>query len=398
MKYVNGDVYFKSGNKEVYPYLNYDIKTDVAIIGGGFSGLITAYFLSESEKNVTVFEKNIIGYGLSFGIKGLIKIDYMNLVYKKKKEEITRLYELYLSSKEKLKKILEETNTKYFELDRYMYVNKMMQKNNLQKNIDFMDSVFNVKGEIIENIYEVNSTLLAKFDDKVISFNSNQFINNLAKYLVEKRNVEIYENTNIIDVEPTYEKVFLITNNDFKVEASKVIYASGMDILKTVNVNITTFEKFNILLDKNEELKGKKKYLENFNEEGQNIVFKESGCLDISGEDIKVNMKMMDLRYKESLEKEKYAKMVVWVNKLVDKGEYKNRGRCYSSIYGKTFDMLPIIDEIECMPNCFVVASFGTNTILNAVIAGGILKNAVNGLFTKEIRFFKLNREGCINK
>lgn len=399
MKYVSGDVYFNFENKEVYPYLNYDIYTDIAIIGGGFSGLLSAYFLSENKKNsITIFEKNLVGFGISKGIKGLVKIDYSNIILKKDFDEIKRIYEVYLNSKDNLKKILTETNTKYIELDRYVYVNKMMQKNNFEKHIDFMRSMFNVKGDIIENLDEINSNIIAKFDDKVISFNSCQFINNLAKFLVEKRNVKIYENTNITYVNPSYENVMLKTNNDFNIEASKVIYACGFECLNVVNINVTTYQKYNILLQKKDELKGKKKFLENFNEEVQKIVITEDGSLDISGEDTKINMKMLDEKYKSQIEKDKYSKMIVWANKIVDKGEYNNRGRCYANVYAKTFDTLPIIDEIECMPNCFIIASFGMNTILNGIIGGKILKNAVNGLFTKEIRFFRINREGCLNK
>src|SRR3984893_18411125 len=49
------------------PPLDDDIKTDVVIIGGGFTGLWTAYFLSETNPNlgVVILEQDICGGGPS---------------------------------------------------------------------------------------------------------------------------------------------------------------------------------------------------------------------------------------------------------------------------------------------------------------------------------------------
>ncbi len=48
-----------------YPKLEQDIKTDVAIIGGGFSGVSTAIFLAERGFEVALLEANRIGWGAS---------------------------------------------------------------------------------------------------------------------------------------------------------------------------------------------------------------------------------------------------------------------------------------------------------------------------------------------
>ena len=41
------------------------INTDILIIGGGIAGLITAYMLSENNKNITLIDKNNIGNGIN---------------------------------------------------------------------------------------------------------------------------------------------------------------------------------------------------------------------------------------------------------------------------------------------------------------------------------------------
>ena len=61
----------------------------------------------------------------------------------------------------------------------------------------------------------------------------------------------------------------------------------------------------------------------------------------------------------------------------------------YSSTFVSTKDNLPIIDEIPNMPNCFCNLGFGSNGIL---YGAKMLKNAIHGLYTKDMNMFKINR------
>ena len=47
--------------------LNENLDVDVAIVGGGFSGLSTAYHLKKADPNIRValFESEVLGYGAS---------------------------------------------------------------------------------------------------------------------------------------------------------------------------------------------------------------------------------------------------------------------------------------------------------------------------------------------
>ena len=57
-----------------------------------------------------------------------------------------------------------------------------------------------------------------------------------------------------------------------------------------------------------------------------------------------------------------------------------------------TKDGLPIVDELPNMPNCFCNLAFGSNGILYSVIGADMLRNAVKGLYTKDMNMFKLER------
>ena len=48
-----------------YPPLNGDVRTDVCVIGAGFTGLSAALLLAERGLSVTVLEQNRVGWGAS---------------------------------------------------------------------------------------------------------------------------------------------------------------------------------------------------------------------------------------------------------------------------------------------------------------------------------------------
>ncbi|CCQ12834.1 putative oxidoreductase [Pseudoalteromonas luteoviolacea B = ATCC 29581] len=73
---------------EPNPPLQCDLQCDVAIIGGGFSGLLTAYYLaSEHHLDCAVFEANQVGFGASarnagFVLKGSGRLSYPQMAKK----------------------------------------------------------------------------------------------------------------------------------------------------------------------------------------------------------------------------------------------------------------------------------------------------------------------------
>lgn len=55
--------------------LKQDMNVDVAIVGGGLAGMMTAYYLRNCSKNVILLEKDTVGSGLSSSTTG--KLTYL---------------------------------------------------------------------------------------------------------------------------------------------------------------------------------------------------------------------------------------------------------------------------------------------------------------------------------
>lgn len=58
---MNESYWQKTSQHPCFKQLNKDIKTDILIIGGGLSGISCAYQLKETNKQITVVEKDLLG-------------------------------------------------------------------------------------------------------------------------------------------------------------------------------------------------------------------------------------------------------------------------------------------------------------------------------------------------
>jgi glycine/D-amino acid oxidase-like deaminating enzyme len=86
---------FSNIGKPSYPKLTNDIETDVVIVGGGITGLSTAYLLKKSGLKVVVLEKHNLSSGTTGGTTGKVTsqhgIKYADL-YRRFGEQTARLY------------------------------------------------------------------------------------------------------------------------------------------------------------------------------------------------------------------------------------------------------------------------------------------------------------------
>ncbi len=61
----NYSIWLESFNDEVCKPLDKDIEVDVLIIGGGITGISTAYELRNSNLKIALVEKNRVGMGVT---------------------------------------------------------------------------------------------------------------------------------------------------------------------------------------------------------------------------------------------------------------------------------------------------------------------------------------------
>ena len=77
MNLITGYPYWliNSGLPTNYPKLEKSLKTDIVIIGGGISGALTAYYLTNAGLNCVVVDSRTIGLGSTCASTALLQYE-----------------------------------------------------------------------------------------------------------------------------------------------------------------------------------------------------------------------------------------------------------------------------------------------------------------------------------
>lgn len=403
MEYASGNIYWKKNEeiKNTYPYLTYDASCDVIVVGGGINGAITAYFLVKEGANVIVTEKNIVGYGSTIASSAILEMDTGIELYKLEKligiNEARKMYELYYKAIDDIEKIDEKIDfdTGFSKKNNIYISSKFMQKANVLREYEARKKAgFNTS--IIDNKYDkinLNSGLVTYGAGAII--NPYIFTQCLFEYLDGFENFQIFENTSVDNIKCGYDSVICTTNNGFKIEASKLIFSTGIETVKYVdNLPIEFYKNFTIVTKpiKNVSQEKMNFVLKDMQEPYHYLRFTKDGRIIFTGEAIKYTDRFLDEKYFEMIANDRYRRLLVSLQRLLPDAEEVTIEYAYNGTVGKTKDLLPIVDEIPSMPNCFCNLSLGKNSIVGATVGAKMLTNAVRGLYTKEMNLLKINR------
>ncbi len=390
----------KSKIKKIYPYLSHDISCDVVVIGGGIAGALTTYFLANEGANVVVVEKNIIGYGNTIADSAMLEYQLESQMSKLEKSigktQANRIYKLCLDAILKIENINKKfkQSTGFSRQDNILFNNKLMQKSaiakeyELRKNAGF-DAVYIDSHSLIN----LNSGIVTKSASAII--NPYNFTQGLFEYLDNMENVKIFENTKVQDIKCTLDEVECRTNNNFKISADKLIFASGIETLKYIeNSPAELYKTFTIVSKPIEKLKN---FNTNFTardslEPSHSLRFTLNNRIIYTGEEVKFTDKFLDKKYLNAVSSDKYKKLFNSLQKTLYNIDDIPIEYAFNSTVANTKDSLPIIDEIPNMQNCFCNLGFGSNGILYSAIGADMLRNAIKGLYTKDMNMFRINR------
>ena len=206
--------------------LNENIEVDTLIIGGGLTGLLTAYNLK--EKNICVVERKTIGCGVTKN--STAKITYLQeTIYTKISSLLGKTKsELYLKSQLEsiniLKNIIEKENIEcdFINTPSYLFASTKKEIKNLLKEINFLKEN-NIKIEQSSLPCNTKVYLSYKVND-TYTFNPIKFLTSIYNIL-RKNNIPVYEQTKIIDVRKQND-VYICKTKKNQIIAKNVIFAS----------------------------------------------------------------------------------------------------------------------------------------------------------------------------
>ena len=219
-------IWNKNIKKRDIKELENDKNVDILIIGGGITGLTSAYFIKD-VKNICVVDANLIGHGVT--LNSTAKINYLQQAIYTKISKTTNYNNavMYLDSQKyaikELKEIIEKENIEcnLKKVPSYLFANSESEIDTLGKEINFLRRN---KVDVFEKKLPINTKLFKSYyvDDTYI-FNPIKYLYALYNILKNK-NIDIYENTKITRIEKV-DDIYICYGEKYKIKANKVILA-----------------------------------------------------------------------------------------------------------------------------------------------------------------------------
>ena len=201
--------------------LKENLTTDVLIIGGGITGLSTAYHLKNSNLKITLVEKNEICSGITNRSTG--KLTYLQ-------DNYLKIYKYHGLSKTKL----------YLESQKYIVnlVSNIIKDNNIDCNLEksssylFANKNLNKETKLFKklDIEFIKDNKLPNNINKECIYVKDTYVINPTKYVyglkeICKNYINIYENTKVTDIKKIDDYYICKTPNNI-IKAKYVVIAS----------------------------------------------------------------------------------------------------------------------------------------------------------------------------
>jgi glycine/D-amino acid oxidase-like deaminating enzyme len=212
-----------------YPSLQEDLKVDVAIIGGGITGISCAYFLNRKGIKAAIIEADHILQGTTGHTTAKITSQH-GLIYNKIKSQMSEeLAKQYADANESaigmIKKIADENNIDcdYTSQSAYVYTLQDGYVDKISNEAKTAASL-GIKAAYLEEIpLQVPIKAAVRFDNQA-QFHPRKFLLPIAEKITNSGS-QIFEQSRIVDIEEGSSYV-LITEQGKRITAGKVIIAS----------------------------------------------------------------------------------------------------------------------------------------------------------------------------
>ncbi len=203
-----------------FPKLSTDLETEVAIIGGGIVGLLSAYVLAKAGRRVALFEKGRLaslatGYTTGF-VSQLIDTDVSDLIDMYGESDTKRIWESHGEAGKLIEKIAkdEKIECEFVRCINYVYATTSRESRDLATEYKAMKKLgFPVRmGSTKPLAFEYRDLISIRGQAK---YHPRKFLAGLVEAL-RKMDVPIYEKTEVTKIEGDGQdgQLFVLTAGD----------------------------------------------------------------------------------------------------------------------------------------------------------------------------------------
>lgn len=388
----------KNGLPFNYPKLEQALKTDVIVLGGGISGALTAYYLNKEGCDCTVIDARTIGLGSTCASTSLLQYEIDTPLFKLEKmvglSNAVRSYQLCVDAIDEIGAL-----SKKIKFDGFVN-RKSLYYAAYKKDVSFLKKEFSIRKEHGFDVsYLEENEIIKQF-----GFNSSTAI--LSNHGAEmdayafthtlhqnslKNGVKIFDRTPIIKIKHHKNGVSLVTQDGIKIEAKKIVYATGYEVVEFIDKKIVKLNSTYALVSEqtNEETVFWKENALMWNTADPYLYMRTTNDkrIIVGGRD----EEFYNPTKRDKLIEIKKKQLVKDFNHVFPNIELKPEFS-WCGTFGSTKDGLPFIGAYQKLPNSFFALGFGGNGITFSLTAAKILADLVTGKSNKDANIFSFER------
>lgn len=212
-----------------FPTLQENINTDVCVVGGGITGIVTSYLLSKKGCKVVLLESDTILTGTTGYTTAKVTAQH-GLIYDELIQHMgidkAKLY--YEANMEAMKFVEESVKNLHIKCDleeeeAFLYATSSKYEKKLQKEYEAYQKI-GIPSDLSNKLpFSIETKAVLKMSNQ-FQFHPLLFLKKLVEEMVSK-DVSIYENTTAVDIEENLHPA-VFTKDKYVINCKKVVVAS----------------------------------------------------------------------------------------------------------------------------------------------------------------------------
>jgi glycine/D-amino acid oxidase-like deaminating enzyme len=388
----------RSGLPFQYPKLMDSISTEVAIIGGGISGALTAYFLIEAGIECVLLDGRTIGLGSSCASTSLLQYELdtplHKLIEQIGEEKAVRAYQLCGSSIDILAGIMGNIDfTEYEKRQSLFFTSHSGQNGFMKKEFDARKRAGFEISFLLKDDIDKRYGLKAEYailSEKGATTNAYTLTHALLQYSI-KKGLRVFDRSRVKEIDYNAKNVCLRTESGSTIQAAKLVNASGFEIINFISRDIVDLYCTYAVVSENQQEQPDiwKDRIMIWNSDNPYLYMRltQDNRILIGGRDERYSTKTSRAIFekKSDLLKKDFGKLFPNIS---FKSEF-----AWSGTFGKTKDSLPFIGTYAKTPNTYYALGFGGNGITFSVIGAMMIRDLILGNNNPDAGLFGFGRK-----
>jgi len=388
----------KHGIIKSYPSLQKNINTEIAVMGGGISGALTAWYLLQAGFKVLLVDRRHIGMGSTAASTALLQYEIdkplTQLIELRGEKDAIRSYLLCLQSISVIENICARVNAKnlFVSSPSFQFASFKKDKSVLWKEFQWRKKA-GIKLDWLEEKDIITKFGFEKSAGILSATGAGLDAYALTHTLLQDgqlNGMQVYDHTEIVTIHHKKNRIELLTADNRKIKAKKLIIACGYESQQYIPFKIQQMQSTFAIIS--EPLAQQKLWYKNaliWETANPYLYFRvtEDNRIIMGGKDISSSNPDKRDKYIAAKSKELEKSFAKLFPSIPFKTDFR-----WAGSFASTKDGLPYIGAIRQRPDTLFALGFGGNGITFSAIAAQIICDILKEKKSDDARLFSFDR------